>query len=262
MSYVLVVFELLFFYSLILSNICFILSWFFFFFFKKKTAYDMRIRYWSSDVCSSDLSIAICGRSLASKLSGSAIGSYFFIRVPFNPFGGACLTAGLATELALQRLSIFERVAQGVGRHLRCAFQNGVLHDGIGRADQLALAEPFKRAFNAGPYLRSELELAETAFKNAPRRRRIRQRIFDHFVETAREGFVQNLDMIGRRQHETVGRIRFLHEGQHGIENPTDFADIVRVAPARADRIEFIEQLDAARLRDLDRKSTRLNSSH
>src|SRR3546814_873703 len=55
MSYVLVVFELLFFYSLILSNICFILSWFFFFFVKQKTAYDMRIRYWSSDVCSSDL---------------------------------------------------------------------------------------------------------------------------------------------------------------------------------------------------------------
>src|SRR3546814_1298686 len=55
MSYVLVVFELLFFYSLILSNICFILSWFFFFLFKQKTAYDMRIRYWSADVCSSDL---------------------------------------------------------------------------------------------------------------------------------------------------------------------------------------------------------------
>src|SRR3546814_9309208 len=27
----------------------------FFFFFKQKTAYEMRIRYWSSDVCSSDL---------------------------------------------------------------------------------------------------------------------------------------------------------------------------------------------------------------
>src|SRR3546814_2619482 len=28
---------------------------FFFFFFKQKTAYEMRISYWSSDVCSSDL---------------------------------------------------------------------------------------------------------------------------------------------------------------------------------------------------------------
>src|SRR3546814_10779494 len=31
---------------------------FFFFFFKQKTAYEMRISDWSSDVCSSDLSMA------------------------------------------------------------------------------------------------------------------------------------------------------------------------------------------------------------
>src|SRR3546814_5025152 len=32
-----------------------IVSWFMFFFFKQKTAYDLRISDWSSDVCSSDL---------------------------------------------------------------------------------------------------------------------------------------------------------------------------------------------------------------
>src|SRR3546814_6756842 len=32
---------------------------FFFFFFKQKTAYEMRISDWSSDVCSSDLAIAL-----------------------------------------------------------------------------------------------------------------------------------------------------------------------------------------------------------
>src|SRR3546814_4332751 len=35
-----------------LMNVCF-----FFFFFKQKTAYEMRISDWSSDVCSSDLSV-------------------------------------------------------------------------------------------------------------------------------------------------------------------------------------------------------------
>src|SRR3546814_5133747 len=35
---------------------------FFFFFFKQKTAYEMRISDWSSDVCSSDLSIAFANR--------------------------------------------------------------------------------------------------------------------------------------------------------------------------------------------------------
>src|SRR3546814_5788415 len=34
---------------------CFIIVSFFFFFFKQKTAYEMRISDWSSDVCSSDL---------------------------------------------------------------------------------------------------------------------------------------------------------------------------------------------------------------
>src|SRR3546814_10662558 len=33
---------------------------FLFFFFKQKTAYDMRISDWSSDVCSSDLSFGYC----------------------------------------------------------------------------------------------------------------------------------------------------------------------------------------------------------
>src|SRR3546814_5673705 len=35
---------------------CFVLSFRCFFFFKQKTAYEMRISDWSSDVCSSDLS--------------------------------------------------------------------------------------------------------------------------------------------------------------------------------------------------------------
>src|SRR3546814_12267263 len=45
---------LLFFYSFNSFSMLF----FFFFFFKQKTAYEMRISDWSSDVCSSDLDIA------------------------------------------------------------------------------------------------------------------------------------------------------------------------------------------------------------
>src|SRR3546814_15366940 len=37
------------------SHVCF------FFFFKQKTAYEMRISDWSSDVCSSDLAVALAG---------------------------------------------------------------------------------------------------------------------------------------------------------------------------------------------------------
>src|SRR3546814_1734591 len=41
---------------------CVLLSYVLFFFFKQKTAYEMRISDWSSDVCSSDLADALAQR--------------------------------------------------------------------------------------------------------------------------------------------------------------------------------------------------------
>src|SRR3546814_9449895 len=41
-----------------LYTLCRPLNWFFFFF-KQKTAYEMRISDWSSDVCSSDLEVVL-----------------------------------------------------------------------------------------------------------------------------------------------------------------------------------------------------------
>src|SRR3546814_5016990 len=45
----------------------------FFFFFKQRTAYEMRISDWSSDVCSSDLSFARPGRSDSAAVSALKI---------------------------------------------------------------------------------------------------------------------------------------------------------------------------------------------
>src|SRR3546814_9829000 len=41
----------------------------YFFFFKQKTAYEMRISDWSSDVCSSDLSSRVEGGCIASDMA-------------------------------------------------------------------------------------------------------------------------------------------------------------------------------------------------
>src|SRR3546814_6332058 len=59
--------------SLLVESIVVVVSivcYFFFFFFKEKTAYEVRIGDWSSDVCSSDL---IAGRlhDVAASLSGA-----------------------------------------------------------------------------------------------------------------------------------------------------------------------------------------------
>src|SRR3546814_11568211 len=51
---------------------------FFFFFFKQKTAYEMRISDWSSDVCSSDLSSDAAGsRHSRDTFSGSSAPRYW-----------------------------------------------------------------------------------------------------------------------------------------------------------------------------------------
>src|SRR3546814_21160761 len=43
---------------------------FFFFFFKQRTAYEMRISDWSSDVCSSDLAAEGLDRGIAHRIEG------------------------------------------------------------------------------------------------------------------------------------------------------------------------------------------------
>src|SRR3546814_7862349 len=45
----------------------------FFFFFKQKTAYEMRISDWSSDVCSSDLSLVRLEAAVAGNLDGERL---------------------------------------------------------------------------------------------------------------------------------------------------------------------------------------------
>src|SRR3546814_5412757 len=52
----------------IVCSFCFYIS---FFFFKQKTAYEMRISDWSSDVCSSDLVIRSIAPSYVSRMSPS-----------------------------------------------------------------------------------------------------------------------------------------------------------------------------------------------
>src|SRR3546814_18703011 len=56
-------------------SICAVVSYCFFFFFKQKTAYEMRISDWSSDVCSSDLSFnAVRNTSLGGTYAYSNYG--------------------------------------------------------------------------------------------------------------------------------------------------------------------------------------------
>src|SRR3546814_4524042 len=57
----------------------------FFFFFKQKTAYEMRISDWSSDVCSSDLPIG-----LAEEIPGYAWADHKTKEMPVKEYDDAC----------------------------------------------------------------------------------------------------------------------------------------------------------------------------
>src|SRR3546814_4422479 len=88
----------------------------FFFFFKQKTAYEMRISDWSSDVCSSDLLVMAFGYF---TMYGPAGYVTVFIQSivgvqPWNLYsiGGMAVVAGVAQEIG--RASCRERVCQYV----------------------------------------------------------------------------------------------------------------------------------------------------
>src|SRR3546814_7101273 len=94
-----------------LVEILVILLFFFFFFFKQKTAYEMRISDWSSDVCSSDLR--------SSTLSPMATPGRKSCAPPIGrktPKGKFCMGKPLSWALAdkIGRASCRERVCQYV----------------------------------------------------------------------------------------------------------------------------------------------------
>src|SRR3546814_10735208 len=69
---------------------------FIFFFFKQKTAYEMRISDWSSDVCSSDLHVHICRRgSLCGLIRDCGEGKPMRICRPHRPLTFGWLFDGL-----------------------------------------------------------------------------------------------------------------------------------------------------------------------
>src|SRR3546814_10423458 len=73
---------LLVFFLLVFLRCIFLLILRFFFFFKQKTAYEMRISDWSSDVCSSDLAAPLRFSHVVTATGGTIV-----LMNPFDPQG-------------------------------------------------------------------------------------------------------------------------------------------------------------------------------
>src|SRR3546814_2980358 len=99
---------------MLLSLIMFFLV---FFFFKQKTAYEMRISDWNSDVCSSDLAVALWpfGTDAGAPRAIIAVAHRLRLERPFRAVGARPTAAGAAAGVAqIGRASCRERVCQYV----------------------------------------------------------------------------------------------------------------------------------------------------
>src|SRR3546814_2309034 len=76
-------------------------SFILFFFFKQKTAYEMRISDWSSDVCSSDLDLRILAGGQGEKLTGATGREKCRGAIRGQPL--EALDVAVAIEIALSR---------------------------------------------------------------------------------------------------------------------------------------------------------------
>src|SRR3546814_13372753 len=106
----------------------------FFFFFKQKTAYEMRISDWTSDVCSSDLDVPLLGHVLAvvaHALAGARLGDAGELGLEFaevealergQPVARAFAARGLEQPPA-QLLAVDDR---HVGGGVRAAADDGL----------------------------------------------------------------------------------------------------------------------------------------
>src|SRR3546814_11907585 len=123
-------------YYLLLFVILLYLSFCFFFFFKQKTAYEMRISDWSSDVCSSDLKEidGAAGKSCAWRGDAARSGGAVSVAAELHGSGGSGGGSGIAVRaggagsgggvaaggaggavLACDRCAAGERDARGCG---------------------------------------------------------------------------------------------------------------------------------------------------
>src|SRR3546814_9611171 len=87
-------------YYLLLFVILLYLSFCFFFFFKQKTAYEMRISDWSSDVCSSDLKEidGAAGKSCAWRGDAARSGGAVSVAAELHGSGGSGGGSGIAVR--------------------------------------------------------------------------------------------------------------------------------------------------------------------
>src|SRR3546814_3846916 len=89
----------------------------FFFFFKQKTAYDMHISDWSSDVCSSDLGFRVAETEIATKRKVALADCQYLDKAQLTPCGRESFGQQHASLIESVRQQQHQRIGtQEIGR--------------------------------------------------------------------------------------------------------------------------------------------------
>src|SRR3546814_11544621 len=129
------------------------LLWYWFFFFKQKTAYEMRISDWSSDVCSSDLIVidhflVVVGPAYPAKAERHQQHDPHEPVSPVRPQQGAHSNGNQDQHAAHGRRPVLLQMRFGAVRtHSLANFQFGKLADPARPGNQ-----PHKQRRDAGPH--------------------------------------------------------------------------------------------------------------
>src|SRR3546814_11137618 len=119
------------------------MMWYFFFCFRQKTAYEMRISDWSSDVCSADL-VAVVGLfavHLGPRVDLRFAGAAFFAFLLVGRLLGlsfllvaAVLGAFLERLVALDQVEVAQRQLRGLGKGGMVVEPQDRTRDGSGKS--------------------------------------------------------------------------------------------------------------------------------
>src|SRR3546814_3586564 len=123
-----------------------------FFFFKQKTAYEMRISDWSSDVCSSDLG---AGRRMTARLRPAGLLAIALLAL-LSPL---LLLLSLLVLIGLGRPVLFRQARSGLGGRPFAMIKFRSMRDL--RDGQGALLPDAQRITAVGRFLRSEEHTSE-----------------------------------------------------------------------------------------------------
>src|SRR3546814_10529114 len=143
------------------------LSILYFFFFKQKTAYEMRISDWSSDVCSSDLR-GLLDIMLARRAARVDVDRHQSLgRVDHQITAGFQLDDGIEhpRQLILDAVTLIERDGVGILLHAACVARHQQLHKLLrGLIALVAFDEHFLRSEEHTSELQSLMRISYAVF--------------------------------------------------------------------------------------------------